>query len=51
MAAGKGLVGGVAVAGAEPPPADDAAGWITGLLPDDWFTGPAGGDRSTATRS
>src|SRR5215216_1952124 len=23
----------------EPPPADDAAGWITGLLPDDWFTG------------
>jgi hypothetical protein len=24
---------------AEPPPADDAAGWITGLLPDDWFTG------------
>jgi hypothetical protein len=24
----------------EPPPADDATGWITGLLPDDWFTGP-----------
>jgi hypothetical protein len=23
----------------EPPSADDAAGWITGLLPDDWFTG------------
>ena len=23
----------------EPPPADDAPGWITGLLPDDWFTG------------
>jgi len=22
----------------EPPPTDDAAGWITGLLPDDWFT-------------
>lgn len=24
----------------EPPPADDAAAWITGLLPDDLFTGP-----------
>jgi hypothetical protein len=24
----------------EPPPAQDAAAWITGLLPDDWFTGP-----------
>ncbi|HEX2357097.1 MAG TPA: hypothetical protein VHI50_11650, partial [Micromonosporaceae bacterium] len=24
----------------EPPPATDAAAWITGLLPDDWFTGP-----------
>jgi hypothetical protein len=23
----------------EPPSAEDAAGWITGLLPDDWFTG------------
>jgi hypothetical protein len=23
----------------EPPPADDAAAWITGLLPDGWFTG------------
>jgi hypothetical protein len=23
----------------EPPPADDAAAWITGALPDDWFTG------------
>jgi len=23
----------------EPPPADDAAAWITGLLPDEWFTG------------
>lgn len=22
----------------DPPPADDAAAWITGLLPDDWFT-------------
>ena len=22
----------------EPPPADDAAAWITGLLPDGWFT-------------
>jgi hypothetical protein len=25
----------------EPPPADDAPAWITGALPDDWFTGPA----------
>jgi len=25
----------------QPPPADDAPAWITGLLPDDWFTGPA----------
>ncbi len=24
---------------AEPPPADDAAAYITGALPDDWFTG------------
>src|SRR5918911_2475744 len=24
----------------EPPPADDAAAWITGALPDGWFTGP-----------
>jgi hypothetical protein len=24
----------------EPPPAADAPGWIIGLLPDDWFTGP-----------
>lgn len=24
----------------EPPPATDAPAWITGLLPDDWFTGP-----------
>ena len=24
----------------EPPPADDAAGWIIGLLPDDWFADP-----------
>jgi hypothetical protein len=24
----------------EPPAADDAAAWITGALPDDWFTGP-----------
>jgi hypothetical protein len=24
----------------EVPPADDAAAWITGALPDDWFTGP-----------
>ena len=24
---------------ADPPAADDAPGWITGLLPDDWFTG------------
>src|SRR5262249_54871678 len=23
----------------EPPPADDAAAWIAGALPDDWFTG------------
>lgn len=23
----------------QPPPAEDASGWITGLLPDDWFTG------------
>jgi hypothetical protein len=22
----------------EPPAADDAAAWVTGLLPDDWFT-------------
>ncbi|HEU4421079.1 MAG TPA: hypothetical protein VFR67_00895 [Pilimelia sp.] len=25
---------------AEPPPADDATGWVIGLLPDDWFTEP-----------
>src|SRR5689334_18428880 len=25
---------------AEVPPTDDAAAWITGALPDDWFTGP-----------
>ncbi len=24
----------------EPPPADDAAGWITGAIPDGWFSGP-----------
>jgi hypothetical protein len=24
----------------DPPPADDAAGWITGAVPDGWFTGP-----------
>lgn len=24
----------------EPPPVTDAAAWITGLLPDDWFTEP-----------
>jgi hypothetical protein len=24
----------------EPPPTDDAAAWISGALPDDWFTGP-----------
>lgn len=24
----------------EPPQADDATAWITGALPDDWFTGP-----------
>ncbi|HEX6498036.1 MAG TPA: hypothetical protein VF054_03285 [Micromonosporaceae bacterium] len=24
----------------EPPPADDAPAWISGALPDDWFTGP-----------
>ena len=24
---------------AEPPPADDAVAWISGALPDDWFTG------------
>jgi hypothetical protein len=24
----------------EPPPATDAAAWITGLLPDDWFSEP-----------
>jgi hypothetical protein len=24
----------------EAPPADDAPAWITGALPDDWFTGP-----------
>jgi len=24
---------------AEPPPADDATAWISGALPDDWFTG------------
>jgi hypothetical protein len=23
----------------EPPPADDAAAWIAGAVPDDWFTG------------
>jgi hypothetical protein len=23
----------------EPPPADDAAAWIAGAIPDDWFTG------------
>lgn len=26
---------------AEVPPADDAAAWFAGRLPDDWFTGPA----------
>lgn len=25
---------------AEVPPADDAAAWFAGRLPDDWFTGP-----------
>ncbi|MBA2389475.1 MAG: hypothetical protein H0V67_04380 [Geodermatophilaceae bacterium] len=25
----------------EVPPADDAAAWFAGRLPDDWFTGPA----------
>ena len=25
---------------AEPPPADDAPAWITGMLPDDWFVEP-----------
>jgi hypothetical protein len=25
----------------EPPPADDAAAWITGAVSDAWFTGPA----------
>ncbi|MFC4147655.1 hypothetical protein ACFO0M_15470 [Micromonospora mangrovi] len=24
----------------DPPPADDAAGWITGATPGGWFTGP-----------
>jgi hypothetical protein len=24
----------------EPPPADDAPAWITGAVPDGWFTGP-----------
>jgi hypothetical protein len=24
---------------AEPPPTDDAPAWITGAVPDDWFTG------------
>lgn len=24
----------------EPPPTDDAAGWITGAIPDGWFTEP-----------
>jgi hypothetical protein len=24
----------------EPPPADDAAAWVTGAVPDGWFTGP-----------
>jgi hypothetical protein len=24
----------------EPPPADDAPAWITGAVPDAWFTGP-----------
>jgi hypothetical protein len=24
----------------EPPPADDAAAWITGAVPDGWFTAP-----------
>ncbi|HEX8344108.1 MAG TPA: hypothetical protein VF657_05095 [Actinoplanes sp.] len=24
----------------EPPPADDATGWITGAIPDGWFTEP-----------
>jgi hypothetical protein len=36
MAAGWGRGGGRA----EPPPTDDAAAWISGALPDDWFTGP-----------
>jgi hypothetical protein len=26
---------------ADLPPADDAAEWLAGRLPDDWFTGPA----------
>jgi len=26
---------------ADLPPADDAAGWLIGRLPEDWFTGPA----------
>ncbi|WP_018351611.1 hypothetical protein [Longispora albida] len=30
---------GYAYARAEVPPADDAIGWISGRLPDDWFTG------------
>lgn len=25
---------------AEPPPADDAVGWLAGRLPDGWFEGP-----------
>jgi hypothetical protein len=24
----------------EPPPATDAQAWVTGLVPEDWFTGP-----------
>ncbi len=35
MAGGGGRAGGRA----EPPPAGDAVAWITGALPDDWFTG------------
>jgi hypothetical protein len=38
---GAGVGWGRAGGRSEPPPTDDAAAWISGALPDDWFTGPA----------
>jgi hypothetical protein len=38
---GHGFFGGGRGRAAEAPPTDDAAAFIQGALPDDWFTGPA----------